>query len=89
MDPESDEGYEIARAILHYLHEHPEATDTVEGIAQWWLACEGTERKLKDVEKAVSILLDQGLLEEVRHGGLLPYYRLNRSRENEFPRDSH
>jgi len=87
LDPESDEGYEVAREILHYLHEHPDATDTVEGIAQWWLTCGGIERKLKDVQKGVSILLDQGLVDEVRHGDLLPYYRLNRSRENECLRN--
>jgi DNA-binding transcriptional ArsR family regulator len=77
LKPESDEGYEVARAILHYLHEHPEAKDTLEGIAQWWLTREGIERQVKEVERGVSILLDQGLLIEVRRDGLMPYYRLN------------
>ena len=83
MKPESDEGYEVARAILQYLHEHPDATDTLEGIAQWWLTREGTERKVKEVESGVAILLDQGLMLEVRRDGLMPYYRLNRTPNEE------
>jgi hypothetical protein len=83
LKPESDEGYEVARDILHYLHEHPDATDTLEGIAQWWLTREGTERKVKEVESGVAILLDQGLVLEVRRDGLMPYYRLNRTPDEE------
>lgn len=80
MRPESEKGYEVARAILDYLYEHPDAKDTLEGIAQWWLTSEGVERELEEVESGVSILLDQGLVVEVRRGGLMPYYRLNRAR---------
>lgn len=76
--PESEEGYEVARAILNYFYEHPDAKDTLEGIAQWWLAREGIEREIEEVERGVSILLDQGLVVEVRRDGLMPYYRLNR-----------
>jgi len=77
LKPELDEGYEVARAILNYLRAHPDAKDTLEGIAQWWLTREGIERKVKEVERGVSILLDQGLVIEVRRDGLMPYYRLN------------
>jgi hypothetical protein len=28
---------EIVDAILRYLDSHPDAADTVEGIAKWWL----------------------------------------------------
>jgi hypothetical protein len=83
LKPDTDEAYEVAREILNYLHEHPDATDTLEGIAQWWLTPESGERKVQEVEKAVSILVAEGLVLEVRHGGLLPYYRLNRARAKE------
>jgi hypothetical protein len=79
LKPDSEEGYEVARAILKYLHEHPDAQDTLEGIAQWWLTREDTERQIKEVDRGVSIQLEQGLVIEVRRGGLMPYYRLNRA----------
>jgi predicted transcriptional regulator with HTH domain len=88
LKPESEEGYEVARAILNYLYEHPDAKDTLEGIAQWWLTREGIERELEEVERGVSILLDQGLVVEVRRGGLMPYYQLNRAREDDSRQES-
>jgi len=33
----SDSADEVARAIVHYLREHPHAADTAEGITRWWL----------------------------------------------------
>jgi hypothetical protein len=66
---------ELARAILRYLEAHPEAKDTVDGIAQWWLLPEGNERLLVHVERAVSWLLSQGLMLEIRRPGVPPYYQ--------------
>lgn len=65
---------ETARAILRYLVKHPEAKDTLEGIAQWWLG--GEIGKRVNVERAVSLLLSQGLVLETRRKGLSPYYQL-------------
>jgi hypothetical protein len=28
---------EVVDAILRYLHSHPDAADTVDGICEWWL----------------------------------------------------
>lgn len=65
---------ETARAILRYLVEHPEAKDTLEGIAQWWVGGETSKRV--NVERAVSLLLSRGLVLETRRKGLSPYYQL-------------
>jgi hypothetical protein len=69
--------WEIARAILRYLETHPEAKDTLEGIAQWWLWLELPEQRLEDVERAVAVLASKGLILEARREGVPPYYRLN------------
>ena len=49
--------------ILQYLKAHPDAGETAEGIAEWWL----TEHDLNEaeilVEQALNHLVNQGLLE--------------------------
>jgi DNA-binding response OmpR family regulator len=64
-----------ARAILRYLEAHPEAKDTVEGIAQWWLLHEWNEPLRVHVERAVSLLLSQNLMLEIRRPGVPAYYQ--------------
>ena len=87
MKQERDEDQEIARAVLRYLQEHPDAKDTLEGIAQWWLLRECTERKLAEVERGVSILVAKGLVLESRREGLTPHYSLNKAKQVRDPED--
>ncbi len=68
---------ETARAILRYLRKYPEAKDTVEGIAHWWLPWQACAPGPGPVERALSLLLSKGLLLETRRKGLPPFYRLN------------
>jgi len=75
--PEGAAAREIVREILRYLERYPEATDTLAGIAQWWLRREGSERVHGDVERAVAWLCAQGFLLETRRPGVPPYYRCN------------
>jgi len=75
---ENDEG--IERLILRYLQEHPDAKDTLEGIAQWWVLRSWTELRVAQVETAVSALLANGLLVETRGRGSQPLYGLNEER---------
>lgn len=37
MQPQDEHLTEVVEAILRYLNNHPDAADTVEGIAKWWL----------------------------------------------------
>lgn len=51
-----------AIAILQYLRDHPQAKDSLSGIAEWWVGQEqGT------VEKALKFLLKAGVLQRRRH----------------------
>jgi hypothetical protein len=75
---------DMARAILRYLQGHPDAKDTLEGIAQWWLLKEWTERKYYQVESSLSDLVSRGLVIERRREGMPPYYWLNRAKQNEI-----
>lgn len=76
-EPYTTEAWDITQEILCYLEHYPEAKDTVEGIAQWWLRGEGSERSRKDVERAVILLLSQGLILETCRMGVPPYYQRN------------
>ena len=74
----------MARAILRYLQGHPDAKDTLEGIAQWWLLKEWTERKYSQIEDSLSDLVSRGLVIERRREGMPPYYWLNRAKQDEI-----
>jgi hypothetical protein len=61
-----DEEEILADAIIRYLAERPAASDTVEGIAEWWLSRNRGQVELSAVAGAIKRLLTRGLLEEVR-----------------------
>lgn len=65
------------RADIPCLVAHPEAQDTVGGIAQWWLLQKWNERLLVKVERVVSLLLSQALMLEIRRPGVPPYCQRN------------
>ena len=47
--------------ILSYLHQHPSAKDTPEGIARWWV-----NQNVETVEKALTLLIEEGAVEKDR-----------------------
>ena len=73
----------LADEVLAYLVRHPQAEDTAEGIAEWWLPKERNRHAILDVEGALSELARDGFLvaRQCRDGRT--YYRLNRDREQE------
>ncbi len=52
----------VTEAIEAYLTRHPEAADSVEGIARWWLSGDGLDASLEEVRAALGRLIDQGLV---------------------------
>jgi Fic family protein len=62
----SDE--EVAQLILAYLAEHPQAMDTAEGVADWWLMREQVRVSTATVTRALRRLVERGLLEEFGEG---------------------
>ena len=63
----------IAREILRYLATHPNAKDTLDGVAEWWLEQKRVERGV--VERALALLVSHGAILETRRRGLPPYYQ--------------
>lgn len=55
---------EVARTILNYLRENPEAQDTLEGVVQWWLPDEQHQRRTATIKEALDQLCAVGLINE-------------------------
>jgi hypothetical protein len=51
----------VAAEIVRYLRAHPEAADTVEGAARWWLRHEPRE---ETIAQAMTMLVDQRIVEK-------------------------
>ena len=70
----------LARHILRYLREHPEAQDTVEGIMMWWVSERAIKHWLPHVRKSLTALVSRGYLEKHTAADGRVFYRLNQSR---------
>lgn len=64
---------DVADGIRRYCAAHPNARDTIEGIA-WWLAMQRAAESMRRVREAVEALVDEGILERYESGsGALVY----------------
>ena len=78
---------ELARAILRYLEAHPEAKDTVEGIAQWVApAASGTSAGSCKSHGLCPGCCSQCLILEIRRPGVPPYYQRHPQRREAITR---
>ena len=66
----------IAREIMAYLAEHPDAQDNLEGIAQWWILERKLRCQLHKIREAVSDLVGKGLILECKGRDRKVYYRI-------------
>ena len=66
----------VARAILQYLHNNPDAQDTLAGIAEWWLPKRITTQATT-VKEALELLIAHELILEVKGKDAQCHYRIN------------
>ncbi|MDN3515622.1 MAG: hypothetical protein NG747_14650 [Candidatus Brocadia sp.] len=74
----------IMQEILAYLSEHPDAEDTLEGVAEWWLLKQKVRHKSREVKESLTKLVAQGLILEHKGKDSHTYYRINRSKYEEI-----
>lgn len=72
---------DVSREILLYLTEHPDAEDTVEGIARWWLLERELQIHVKLVEDVLRELTRQARIRKVERNGTA-YYRAMKEKPN-------
>ena len=58
----------LEEAILDYLREHPDAMETREGIAEWWVMRRVVRVEVEAVTRVLHTLTERGVLEEIGTG---------------------
>lgn len=75
----------IADQINRYLESHPNAADSADGILRWWLARQRLEDSIRNVERALELLLKEGAVQKrIMIDGQVLYVGTPRA-----PRDTH
>jgi hypothetical protein len=54
---------DVADVILDYLTEHPQASDTFKGIAEWWIMRQRVRVEVNLLKKVLHQLTGSGVLE--------------------------
>ena len=68
---------DVAKEILHYFVQHPDAADNFLGIARWRLLQEEVHRNVEITEEALKWLVEQGYLQRVPVKGLEDIFQIN------------
>ncbi|WP_029646750.1 hypothetical protein [Methylomicrobium lacus] len=79
MAKDEESSVDLTGDILNYLTEHPDAADTPEGIALWWMKRQRFEVSVKLVSVALEELDRRGLLDKTILADGTFLYRLSLS----------
>jgi len=72
-----------AKEILGYFLRHPQAADTLEGVARWRLMEERVHRSVAEVDQALNWLVSEGFLLKECARDADPIFRMNRAKDGE------
>jgi hypothetical protein len=78
---ENKEKREACQHILGYLLDNPDASDTLDGIMEWWLLNQKIRYETRIVLQAVNKLIADGLIVEQEGLDSRTSYRINRSED--------
>ena len=79
---------DVSEEILEYLRNNPDASDTLEGITEWWLLNQRINYEMKKVEAAILKLVKHGWVVEIKGKDSRIRYRLNYQKMRELNRHS-
>lgn len=73
-----------AHDILSYLLEHPNAQDTLEGVAEWWCLERSIQRRVNEVQDAMDDLVAKDFVIPKKGRDLIVRYRVNHNKLREI-----
>ena len=73
----------IAREILAYLAQNPDAQDTLPGIVEWWLLDQGIRIRTAEVTAAIDQLVNDGLVLARTRKDSQTHYQINRRKQSQ------
>jgi hypothetical protein len=76
VNPQAND-MDVARAILGYFLRCPDAKDTLEGVAGWWLERERVHHSVDEVAIALRFLVARGLVIEKPGAGGRRLYQVD------------
>ena len=68
---------EVEKSVLGYLHRHPNAADTLEGIVSWWLPQQRYETEHERIRRVLEHLVQGGELRSYQLPDGAVLYALN------------
>ena len=72
----------IARALLNYLRKFPDAQDTIDGIAEWWLPDQRIRSAPPALKGALNEMVSRGFIFQNKGKDSQIRYRLNRRKSH-------
>lgn len=65
----------VTQLVMEYLEAHPQACDTIEGIARWWVTSQQVNNTTLVVQQALTVLQAKGYVSEERRIDGRIFYR--------------
>jgi hypothetical protein len=69
----------LAQQIQEYLELRPQAGDTLEGIANWWLLRQQVNESVEEIKRALAILKTRNVIVEQKWAGRTIYVASKRT----------
>ena len=76
----------VTRQVLSYFVRHPQAVDSLEGVARWRLLDEVIHVRIDETRAALAWLVARGILRQTDTPGQQPVFSIDRGRIGEAER---
>lgn len=80
----TNEKSSIAYEILTYLANHPDSSDTLDGIVEWWLLERKIKHQVAKVKEALADLVAKGWVLEYKWRDARTHFRINLRKHGEI-----